>query len=40
LRHQAAEGFASKINQRIQERLDDEVQKESIRITGILKTQI
>jgi hypothetical protein len=40
LRHQAAEGFASKINQRIQERLDDQVQKESIRITGILKTQI
>lgn len=40
LRHQAAESFASKINQRIQERLDDGAHKESICITGILKTQI
>lgn len=40
LRQQAAESFTSKINQRIQERLDDCTHKSSICITGTLKTRI
>jgi len=40
LRQQAAESFASKINQRIQERLDECTHKPSICITGTLETRI